>query len=127
AGVVVAADAARLRQAVDNLVDNALKFTPAGKGVQVTVRSWDGGCVIEVADEGPGLAPEDFAHLFQPFRPLTQQPTGGESSSGLGLHLTREIIALHGGRVEASSAPGSGAVFRIWLPRGDVDAAADAV
>ena len=110
------ADPARLRQAVDNLVGNALKFTPSGKSVRVAVRAEGGRCCIEVADDGPGLAPEDFAHLFQPFRPLTQQPTGGESSTGLGLHLTREIVALHGGRVEADTVAGAGAVFRIWLP-----------
>ncbi len=114
--LLVEADALRLRQAVVNLVDNALKFTPPGKGITVTIGAEGGECSIEVIDEGPGLTPEDMVALFQPFRRLSSRPTGGESSSGLGLHLTREIVGLHGGRVVAESPAGAGAVFRIWLP-----------
>lgn len=113
--VIVMADAARLRQAIDNLVSNAIKFTPPGKGVRVTVRIAGERCFIDVADEGPGLTPEDMAQAFQPFRTLSAQPTGGESSSGLGLSLSRQIVRLHRGDLDVRSAPGQGATFTIAL------------
>jgi signal transduction histidine kinase/tetratricopeptide (TPR) repeat protein len=110
------ADPARLRQALDNLIDNALKFTPPGGGVRVISRQESDLVEVAVQDEGPGLSPEDFAQLFQPFHRLSAVPTGGESSSGLGLYIAREIIAAHGGQIVVDSTPGEGATFRVLLP-----------
>lgn len=116
--VVVSADRSRLAQAVANLVDNAVKFSPPGASVHVTLVPGVGQVRLEVRDQGPGLSAEDFAQMFQPFQTLSAVPTGGEPSSGLGLHLTRELVARHGGRIDVDSAPGAGATFAIVLPVG---------
>ncbi len=109
-------DAARLGQAVANLVDNAVKFTPAAGGVRVTISQTEEEALVAVADDGPGLQPADFARMFQPFQTLSAAPTGGESSTGLGLHIAREIVSRHGGRLEVDSQPGRGATFTIRVP-----------
>lgn len=110
-------DPGRIRQAVDNLVSNAIKFPPSGKEVSLAVRPSGGGLRVEVVDEGPGLTPEDQAHLFQRFMRLSARPTGGESSIGLGLANARQLVELHGGHIGAESAgPGQGSRFWIELP-----------
>ncbi len=114
--LLLSGDAARLAQAVDNLVDNAIKFTPLGGTVRVVAsRSGEHVC-LAVTDTGPGLGPDDLARLFQPFQRLNPQPTGGESSTGIGLHITRDFVVRHGGDVEIDTTPGQGATFRIVLP-----------
>jgi signal transduction histidine kinase len=73
--------------------------------------------IISVADEGPGLSPEDMSRLFGRFQRLSAKPTGGESSTGLGLSIVERIVNLHGGSVAAeSSGPGAGTTFEIRLP-----------
>ncbi len=114
--LVLPADRARLAQAIVNLVDNAVKFSPPGAAVRVSLAVGDGSVRLAVRDEGPGLSPEDFARMFQPFQTLSAVPTAGEPSSGLGLHITREIVARHGGRIDVDSAPGAGATFVLVLP-----------
>jgi len=111
-------DAARLRQVLENLVSNALKFSPAGTTTHLAVRGGTVGSVrLEVRDEGPGLTAEDRAGLFQRFRRLSAAPTGGESSSGLGLALARDLVVAHGGRLDVESEPGKGATFYAEFPR----------
>jgi signal transduction histidine kinase len=113
----VNADGDRLRQVFDNLVGNALKFTPPGGEIAVVLGEADGWVFAEVRDSGPGLGPADFARIFAPYQRLSAQPTGaGEDSSGLGLFIARELLTLQGGRLEVQSQPGSGAVFRVNLP-----------
>ena len=109
-------DAARLAQAIDNLVDNAVKYTPVGGAVRVAVARREPHACIDVSDAGPGLAAADLARIFQPFQRLSAEPTAGESSTGLGLHITREFVAQHGGTVEVDTAPGRGTTFTILLP-----------
>lgn len=116
ASFMVSADRGRLRQAIDNLVGNAIKFTPVGRAVRVTLAREADIVRFVVQDEGPGLTPEDYARLFQPFQLLSALPTGGESSTGLGLSIAREIVALHGGQLIVDSVPGEGATFSIELP-----------
>jgi signal transduction histidine kinase len=113
----VSCDADRLREAIDNLVSNAIKYSPQHSTIQVSV-SKDTECVtISVTDEGPGLPPEDMARLFGRFQRLSAKPTGGESSTGLGLSIVKRIANLHGGSVVAqSSGRGSGTTFKIRLP-----------
>lgn len=114
--VCVSADPERLRQVLTNLLDNAIKFTPPGRPVRVGVAS-DGGMVrVAVQDAGPGLTPEDYVRVFQPFQKLSARPTGGESSTGLGLSIAREIVSLHGGQMVVESTPGEGATFGFVLP-----------
>lgn len=112
----VRGDRERLRDVLTNLVDNAVKFSPPGKAIAVSVAVGASDVVVSVRDEGPGLTPEDFARLFQPFETLSAVPTAGESSTGLGLHIAREIIARHGGRLDVDSLPGVATTFALVLP-----------
>ena len=117
---------------LDNLLANALRLTPTGGRVQVSVTATApdaqaplGGVAWTVADTGPGIAPENLPRLFERFY---QVPEGGEAhaGTGLGLALVRELAALHGGTATVASAPGRGTTFRIWLPQGLVPMAAEA-
>ena len=114
--LTLSADPSRLQQVVENLVDNALKFSPAGSTVFVSTRRTDDRVQLLVRDEGPGLGAADQARLFQRFTRLSATPTGGESSSGLGLSLVRDLVQLHGGRIWVESTPGQGATFIAEFP-----------
>lgn len=108
-------DAARLGQAVRNVIENALKFSPPEGRVRVVVGGDDSALEITVSDEGPGFAPEVGKHIFDRF---FQARTGARKQGlGLGLYIVRQIIEAHQGRVSAESdGPGKGARFRIRLP-----------
>lgn len=113
-------DAARLKQALDNLVSNAIKFSPPERPISVDVRPGERTVRIVVADEGPGLTEEDQSRLFGRFQRLSAQPTGGEKSTGLGLANSRRLVELNGGRIGAESdGPGLGSRFWIELPLAD--------
>jgi signal transduction histidine kinase len=110
-------DVERLREAVDNLVSNAVKYSPIGGRITVLAMRQAGEAMVSVVDQGPGLSPEDLGRLFGRFQRLSAKPTGGESSTGLGLSITKRIVDLHNGRIFVESAGGSGgAVFTIALP-----------
>lgn len=103
--------------AIDNLVSNAVKYTPCGGSVQVLVETGPGEIVLCVTDNGQGLNEEDMRRAFGRFQTLSARPTAGESSTGLGLANVREIAEAHGGRATVhSEGPGRGATFRIHLP-----------
>lgn len=114
----VDADPDRLRQVLVNLLNNALRYTPAGG--RVSVRAWlaDGEVRVQVADTGPGIAPEDLPYIFERFyradRARTRTGAGG---TGLGLAIARSLVRLHGGRIWAESEPGAGSRFNLALPR----------
>ena len=112
----VYADPLRLRQVIDNLVSNAVKYSPPGSVVRVGMQRLDRGWRIAVKDQGPGLTPADRQRLFQDFARLSARPTGGEKSVGLGLAIVRRIVEAHGGQVGADSEPGQGAIFWFTLP-----------
>lgn len=114
--LTLSADPSRLQQVVENLVDNALKFSPAGSTVYVSTRCTHDRVQLLVRDEGPGLSPADQTRLFQRFTRLSATPTGGESSSGLGLSLVRDLVQLHGGKIWVESTPGQGATFIAEFP-----------
>jgi two-component system sensor histidine kinase BaeS len=111
-GLKVDGDPDRLRQALDNLIANAIGHSPAGGTVTVTARRGGGSVVIAVADEGDGIASDDLARVFEPGVRLTATRPG----SGLGLAVVRTIAQAHGGEVEVESTPGQGATFRLVLP-----------
>ena len=113
---VVVGDDARLRQVLGNLVSNALTHTPAGTPVAVRLRTADGQAVIEVADEGPGLPPEQAARAFERFYRADASRTRAAGGSGLGLAIVSALVVAHGGRVELDTSPGAGATFRVLLP-----------
>ncbi|MCM2256692.1 MAG: HAMP domain-containing histidine kinase [Vicinamibacteria bacterium] len=116
-GLAVTGDAARLAQVVDNLVGNAIKYSPAARPVHVRLHGRDGHAVLQVEDQGPGFAADDRDKLFRRFSRLSARPTGGESSSGLGLSIVKQLAELHGGTVDARSpGPGLGATFELRLP-----------
>lgn len=110
-------DADRIREAIDNLVSNAIKYSPIGGKIDILINGDPNRVRISVSDEGAGLSPEDLDRLFGRFQRLSAKPTGGESSTGLGLSIVKRIIDMHGGEVTADSAgPGQGATFTIMLP-----------
>jgi len=110
-------DADRVREAIDNLVSNAVKYSPIGGAIDLLVGEEDGGILVQVSDQGAGLSPEDISRLFGRFQRLSAKPTAGESSTGLGLSIVKRIVDLHGGRIAVESAgPGQGATFKMTLP-----------
>ena len=113
--VIVRADAQKLRVAVDNLVSNAIKFSPEGGKVRVVVRAEGANALIEVTDQGPGVAPEDRERVFDWFFQGARPAGGRVKGSGLGRAIARELIAAHGGTIEGGS--GAGGVFRAVLPQ----------
>src|SRR5258707_4556218 len=114
---VTMCDADRIREAIDNLVSNAIKYSPIGGKVTVGVTHEGGDTVLRIQDEGAGLSPEDLGRLFGRFQRLSAKPTAGESSTGLGLSIVKRIIDMHGGHVTAESAgPGRGSTFTVTLP-----------
>jgi signal transduction histidine kinase len=115
--LVTMCDTDRIREAIDNLVSNAIKYSPIGGKVAILVSHEDDYTVIRVTDEGAGLSPEDLGRLFGRFQRLSAKPTAGESSTGLGLSIVKRIIDMHGGEVKANSdGPGKGSTFTITLP-----------
>src|SRR3954467_12085970 len=127
--VTLDADPEKLRSIVDNLISNAVKFTPPGGTVSVEARAVGGEAVIEVRDSGPGVAPEDRDSIFNLFFRGRAKAQGGVKSSGLGLAIARELVEAHGGRIvvvpSASGGP-QGAHFRVTLPRRSARTLADA-
>ena len=110
-------DVDRIREAIDNLVSNAVKYSPIGGAIDLLVARDTDGIVVEVRDQGAGLSPEDISRLFGRFQRLSAKPTAGETSTGLGLSIVKRIVDLHGGRMAVESAgPGKGATFKMTLP-----------
>jgi len=113
---VVLGDEARLRQVVANLVANAWRHTPPGTEVTVRLASTAGTAVVEVADNGPGLPPDDAARAFERFYRADPSRTRAQGGTGLGLSIVAALVAAHGGTVELESTPGTGARFTVKLP-----------
>jgi signal transduction histidine kinase len=113
--VVVSIDAAKVERIVENLLANAARHTPPGTRVWVSARANDGGVLIAVEDEGPGVPPDMREAVFEPFRqtPGVSTPSPGV---GVGLSLVARFAELHGGRAWADERPGGGASFRVFLP-----------
>ena len=110
-------DPDRLQQVVGNLLSNAVKFTSSGGRITVSLRDVEGYSELVVSDTGQGIAPELLPHIFDRFRQGDSSSTRQSGGLGLGLTLVREIVALHGGSVSASSAgTGAGASFVVRLP-----------
>jgi signal transduction histidine kinase len=109
-------DVNRMGQVLDNLLSNAVKYSPADKEVFVKLVSQDGTVTFSVKDEGPGISPDEQGQLFQHFRKLSARPTGGESSSGLGLAIAQRIVEEHQGSIGVDSQFGHGATFYFSIP-----------
>jgi signal transduction histidine kinase len=114
-GLAIMADGRRVVQVLYNLVSNAIKYTPPGGRVRVAAEPRDGGVEVTVADDGVGLSQGDAERLFQPFTRL--RPDKDTPGTGLGLFICRQLVELHGGRIQAHSpGPGKGTTFRVFLP-----------
>ncbi|WP_407186124.1 DUF3369 domain-containing protein [Bradyrhizobium centrosematis] len=115
--IVTMCDTDRIREAIDNLISNAIKYSPIGGKIDVAVSHEGSDTIVRVSDEGAGLSPEDLGRLFGRFQRLSAKPTAGESSTGLGLSIVKRIVDMHGGEVTAESdGPGKGSTFTITLP-----------
>ncbi len=116
--VKVMGDFYALAQVLDNLVSNAIKFSPTGKTVRVELGGGSSPELtrVKVVDQGPGCSQEDRENLFKPYQRLSAKPTGGESSTGLGLSIAKDMITKMKGRIGCEDTPGGGATFYIELP-----------
>lgn len=110
------ADPDRLRQIVSNLVRNAVRHTPDGGIIVLSVSAEGGWVVVSVADTGEGIAPEHLPHIFERFYRVDQSRTRELGGAGLGLAIVREFVELMDGRVSVQSTPGEGSCFRVYLP-----------
>ena len=110
-------DSDRIREAIDNLVSNAIKYSPIGGVIDIMVTQEAGNIAVKVKDQGAGLSPEDVSRLFGRFQRLSAKPTAGETSTGLGLSIVKRIVDLHGGKITVESAGhAKGATFNMQLP-----------
>jgi signal transduction histidine kinase/methanogenic corrinoid protein MtbC1 len=112
----VTVDRLRIGQVIDNLLSNALKYSPSKSRVVVRIAADGDEVILSVQDEGPGIPAEEMGMLFEPFSMLSVVSIWGEKSTGLGLAIVRRIVAEHGGRVWADSEVGSGSTFCVSLP-----------
>jgi two-component system sensor histidine kinase/response regulator len=103
-------------QVMENLLGNALKFSPRGAAAELSLIVSEGACRIEVSDKGPGVPEEEREKLFQKFHRGSAQPTGGETSTGLGLFIVQKLIEAMNGSVSHASREGGGSVFIVTLP-----------
>lgn len=113
--VDVRCDGARIAQVMNNLVSNAIKYSPNGGDVLLSVSRSDGEAIISVTDSGIGIAPDDLQDIFEPFR-RTGASRETAPGVGLGLSVARRIVEAHGGRIEVQSTVGVGSTFRLHLP-----------
>ena len=113
--IIGAWDPSRLDQVVTNLISNALKYSPEGSEVRVSLQQSNSHAVLVVSDQGIGIAPDDRKRLFQPFvrSDVARSSVGG---SGLGLYITARIVEQHGGDIRVQSEPGNGSTFTVLLP-----------
>jgi signal transduction histidine kinase len=111
----VLCDASYLGRIIDNLISNAVKFSPRNSIVEVSTE-WKSGCIyLSVKDQGPGFSQQDLGHLYEKFRRLSAQPTGGESSHGLGLAIVKTLVDRLGGSIELETSP-KGSEFLVRIP-----------
>jgi len=106
------------RRALNNLLSNAIRFTPEGGRVDVVIATGKGGATVEVVDTGEGIAKEYLPKIFDRFVRVEKSRVGAAHGAGLGLAIVRSIMDLHGGSIDVTSGPGS-TTFRLWLPNDD--------
>jgi two-component system, sensor histidine kinase and response regulator len=109
-------DADKIKQVVDNLVSNAVKFSPPASVIEVRADYTDTHCTVVVRDQGPGIPAGESHKLFKDFSVTSVKPTAGEKSTGLGLAICRKIVEAHRGSITADNHPAGGAVFTLSLP-----------
>jgi signal transduction histidine kinase len=113
----VIADEQRLIEVFDNLINNAIKYSPKGEVIKVTVKQIENKAIMQVQDNGPGLTADDKSIMFQPYSKLSAHPTGKENSTGLGLSIVKQLVEAHHAKVWAESdGMGKGSSFFVEFP-----------
>jgi signal transduction histidine kinase len=112
----VFADRERVHQVLFNLLDNAVRFTPAGGRVTVSASRHDGSVDVAVADTGPGISAEDLSRVFERFYRVDRSRSRDDGGTGIGLAIARSVVEAHGGRIWVESEPGRGSTFTFELP-----------
>lgn len=120
----IQADTTALGQVLDNLISNAIKYSEPGKRVWIECQRLETRITIAIRDEGPGLSEDDLGKLFGKFARLTPRPTAGETSTGLGLWIVKELAQSMGGSIRCESTLGEGTTFILELPAAVLEAAA---
>ena len=113
-------DARLIVQVIINLVDNAIKYTPAGSCIAITTKGEDGCAVVSVADDGPGISDSEKERVFQMFYTGSNPLAGSRRSLGLGLGLCKSIITAHGGDITVADNRPKGTIFTFTVPSGEV-------
>jgi two-component system sensor histidine kinase/response regulator len=111
------ADHTATTQVFDNLVSNAVKFSPPNREIHLVLRATSDHIECRVRDQGPGFSEEDKARMFRRYGRLSARPTGGEPSTGLGLSIVKKLVQAMKGDLTCDSAPDQGATFTVRLPR----------
>jgi two-component system sensor histidine kinase ResE len=119
--VIVEADEQRISQVFVNLIDNALRFTPAGGSVKVVIDAEDGQAMIRVRDTGMGIPYKDLPYVFERFYVAERSRTRGVSGAGLGLSIVKQIVEAHRGSVDVESSLGRGTTITVRIPILTVD------
>lgn len=112
----IRADRHQIKQVFINLLDNAVKYCPGGSEVQVRLETDRESMIVEVADNGPGIPPEDLPHVFEKMYRVEKESTRSVEGSGLGLSIVKRIVVLHSGQIAVESTVGEGTTFRVRLP-----------
>ena len=110
-------DRSKLNQVLYNLIDNAMKYTPDGGRIRVSLDREDDRIVWRVGDNGIGIPPEDREHIFDRFYRVDKARSRETGGTGLGLSIVRQLVGMHGGVISVDSEPGKGSVFTVSLPR----------
>ncbi|OGO00297.1 MAG: hypothetical protein A2Y59_05635 [Chloroflexi bacterium RBG_13_52_14] len=114
--ILVTGDRAKLREMFLNLLDNAIRYSPDGGTISLTLRRAEEMAVITIADTGIGIPEKDIPHIFERFYRVDKARSREEGGAGLGLSICKYIVEVHGGRIEVTSQPGNGSTFSVCLP-----------
>ncbi len=114
---MVSADRTILRQALVNLIDNAVKYSPLKGDIRIRVTDGEQHAYVEVRDSGPGIPPEHRDRIFERFYRIDKARTRAEGGTGLGLSIAQWAVTAHRGSIEVQSSTGEGSIFRIRLPK----------
>jgi signal transduction histidine kinase len=111
-------DPAQIEQVMNNLIGNAIKFSPADSLIEVEVEERGDVVAVAVCDHGPGIPSDELNKLFRPFGRTRVRPSDGGKSTGLGLAIVKKVVEGHGGEIRVKSEEGKGTAFHVELPRG---------
>ena len=117
--IVMNGDRSKLEQIVYNLTENALKYTPDGGQITVTLQARGHNAILSVQDNGVGIPEEDQAHIFERFYRVDKARSRDTGGTGLGLSIVRQLVTMHGGTITVQSKPGQGSTFTVQLPLDD--------